>query len=127
VTWPWRWPRASWTPTLAGWCGPVPTPSNDSGRRRPGSDRRTANSASFPGAKMTRSPDRAVRPGDRGPADEPPRRPGSPPPRPFGHRLPWADLPDPVRAQVEQVLGAPVVTAIDQRGGFSPGVAARVA
>lgn len=76
---------------------------------------------------MTRSPDRAVRPGDRGPADEPPRRPGSPPPRPFGPRLPWADLPDPVRAQVEQVLGAPVVTAIDQRGGFSPGVAARVA
>ena len=35
-------------------------------------------------------------------------------------------LPAEVRAFVEQVLGSPVVTAEDQAGGWSPGVAARV-
>src|SRR5664280_3713391 len=38
-----------------------------------------------------------------------------------GVRIGWADLPEPVRAGVEAVLAAPVVTAVSQRGGFSPG------
>jgi aminoglycoside phosphotransferase (APT) family kinase protein len=43
-----------------------------------------------------------------------------------GHRLAWAELPAPVRAAVEARLGAPVVAARDQSGGFSPGLAARL-
>jgi hypothetical protein len=43
-----------------------------------------------------------------------------------GVRLQWQDLPEPVRRGIEDVLGAPVVRADDQAGGFSPGVAARV-
>ena len=43
-----------------------------------------------------------------------------------GVRIGWADLPAPVRARVEAVLGAPVVEAVSQRGGFSPGSADRV-
>jgi len=43
-----------------------------------------------------------------------------------GVRIGWADLPEPVRAGVEAVLAAPVVTAVSQRGGFSPGTADRV-
>lgn len=43
-----------------------------------------------------------------------------------GARLAWADLPHPVRAQVEEILGGPVVTAMSQPGGFSPGSADRV-
>ncbi|MEU9333566.1 phosphotransferase [Streptomyces sp. NPDC048290] len=43
-----------------------------------------------------------------------------------GVRLPWDDLPPHVRAAVADVLGAPVVRAETQPGGFSPGVAARV-
>lgn len=38
----------------------------------------------------------------------------------------WEQLPPAVRAGVERVLGFPVVRAESQRGGFSPGVAARV-
>ena len=41
-------------------------------------------------------------------------------------RMDWPDLPAHVRARVEHLLGAPVVQAATQRGGFSPGVAARV-
>ncbi|MFJ5262892.1 phosphotransferase [Streptomyces sp. NPDC088387] len=43
-----------------------------------------------------------------------------------GLRTPWEDLPAPLRAAVADVLGAPVVRAETQRGGFSPGAAARV-
>ncbi|MBA3418355.1 MAG: phosphotransferase [Geodermatophilaceae bacterium] len=45
---------------------------------------------------------------------------------PGGPRLPWADLPAAVRRAVENHLGSPVVTAVSQVGGFSPGTAARV-
>lgn len=45
--------------------------------------------------------------------------PGSP-------RLPWAQLPPGVREAVEAFLGSPVVEAVSQHGGFSPGVAARL-
>ncbi|MEV6118250.1 phosphotransferase [Streptomyces sp. NPDC052109] len=43
-----------------------------------------------------------------------------------GVRPPWEDLPAAVRDAVGEVLGAPVVRSQTQRGGFSPGVAARV-
>ncbi|MEV2218080.1 aminoglycoside phosphotransferase family protein [Streptomyces sp. NPDC050997] len=43
-----------------------------------------------------------------------------------GLRTPWEHLPEPVRDAVAGVLGAPVVHAVTQPGGFSPGVAARV-
>ncbi|CAM5414953.1 hypothetical protein SALBM311S_12776 [Streptomyces alboniger] len=43
-----------------------------------------------------------------------------------GLRIPWEHLPEPVRDAVAGVLGAPVVHAVTQPGGFSPGVAARV-
>ncbi|MFD0023312.1 aminoglycoside phosphotransferase family protein [Streptomyces sp. NPDC058382] len=43
-----------------------------------------------------------------------------------GRRHHWSDLPAEVRAAVEDILGAPVVEARTQSGGFSPGVAARV-
>ncbi|WP_256448076.1 hypothetical protein [Cellulomonas sp. GbtcB1] len=32
----------------------------------------------------------------------------------------WSDLPEHVHAAVEQILGAPVVPAHSQPGGFSP-------
>jgi aminoglycoside phosphotransferase (APT) family kinase protein len=41
-------------------------------------------------------------------------------------RLAWAGLPARIRAAVEARAGAAVVAARDQRGGFSPGVAARL-
>lgn len=41
-------------------------------------------------------------------------------------RMDWDGLPAHVRTWVEDLLGAPVVEAATQRGGFSPGVAARV-
>ncbi|WP_162450003.1 phosphotransferase [Phytoactinopolyspora mesophila] len=41
-------------------------------------------------------------------------------------RLEWVDLPVQVRAGIEDLLGSAVVTAENQRGGFSPGMAARV-
>ncbi|BBC37874.1 hypothetical protein SGFS_091680 [Streptomyces graminofaciens] len=51
-----------------------------------------------------------------------------PPPAPpaAGVRAPWEALPATVREAVAEVLRAPVVTAVTQPGGFSPGVAARV-
>ena len=41
-------------------------------------------------------------------------------------RISWADLPGHVQAGIEQILGAPVVGATGQQGGFSPGTADRV-
>ncbi|MFE9958565.1 phosphotransferase family protein [Micromonospora sp. NPDC005299] len=41
-------------------------------------------------------------------------------------RIRWADLPGPVRAAVEEILGDRVVAAESQHGGFSPGTADRV-
>lgn len=41
-------------------------------------------------------------------------------------RIGWAELPGHVRAGIERVLGSPVVEAMGQRGGFSPGTADRV-
>ena len=43
-----------------------------------------------------------------------------------GERRRWADLPDQVQHAVAAVLGAPVVHAESQPGGFSPGTADRV-
>ncbi|MEU5097090.1 aminoglycoside phosphotransferase family protein [Streptomyces sp. NPDC020996] len=43
-----------------------------------------------------------------------------------GVRTPWGHLPAGVRDAVAGVLGGPVVRAVTQSGGFSPGVAARV-
>jgi hypothetical protein len=48
------------------------------------------------------------------------------PPPAAGKRLPWTDIPAQLRAEVERQLGAPVVEAVTQPGGFSPGVAARL-
>ncbi len=43
-----------------------------------------------------------------------------------GVRIGWADLPPGVRRAVERIVGAPVVEAVSQAGGFSPGTADRV-
>ncbi|MGY0022722.1 hypothetical protein ACVHNB_27660 [Streptomyces sp. YJ-C3] len=43
-----------------------------------------------------------------------------------GPRTPWAALPERVKQGVADALGAAVVAARTQGGGFSPGVAARV-
>ncbi|MGM1059748.1 phosphotransferase family protein [Saccharothrix sp. Mg75] len=43
-----------------------------------------------------------------------------------GNRPAWGDLPAAVRAAVEDGIGARVVRAVGQVGGFSPGVAARL-
>lgn len=43
-----------------------------------------------------------------------------------GARVGWHDVPEPVREAIESVCGSPVIAAVSQRGGFSPGVAARV-
>jgi aminoglycoside phosphotransferase (APT) family kinase protein len=43
-----------------------------------------------------------------------------------GVRIGWADLPEPVRAAVEDIIGGTVVEARSQSGGFSPGTADRV-
>jgi aminoglycoside phosphotransferase (APT) family kinase protein len=48
------------------------------------------------------------------------------PPPAAGVRLEWAAVPVGLRRAVESLLGGPVVEAVTQRGGFSPGVAARV-
>jgi aminoglycoside phosphotransferase (APT) family kinase protein len=42
-----------------------------------------------------------------------------------GVRLEWSDMPASVRAEIERVVGATVVEARTQPGGFSPGLAAR--
>jgi hypothetical protein len=46
----------------------------------------------------------------------------------FGNttRLEWVELPPAVRSGIEDLLGSAVITADNQRGGFSPGMAARV-
>ncbi|MGH3169523.1 MAG: aminoglycoside phosphotransferase family protein [Trebonia sp.] len=44
-----------------------------------------------------------------------------------GARTAWEDLPRPVRKEIERVCGSPVTESETQPGGFSPGVAARVA
>jgi aminoglycoside phosphotransferase (APT) family kinase protein len=43
-----------------------------------------------------------------------------------GVRIGWVDLPDRVRRAVERIVGGPVVEAVSQVGGFSPGTADRV-
>ncbi|HVB13444.1 MAG TPA: phosphotransferase [Candidatus Dormibacteraeota bacterium] len=56
--------------------------------------------------------------------------PGSQGSRPFppaaGVRIGWAELPESVRAGIEGLLGARVVSAISQPSGFSPGAALRL-
>jgi aminoglycoside phosphotransferase (APT) family kinase protein len=44
-----------------------------------------------------------------------------------GARVSWESVPEPVRAGIERICGSPVVRAASQPGGFSPGVAARLA
>ena len=41
-------------------------------------------------------------------------------------RIGWADLPAHAQSGVEEILGAPVIEAVGQQGGFSPGTADRV-
>jgi aminoglycoside phosphotransferase (APT) family kinase protein len=48
------------------------------------------------------------------------------PPPAVGARLDWDGLPERVRAALEDWLGSPIVSAITQRSGLSPGVAARL-
>ncbi|MCP2306328.1 Phosphotransferase enzyme family protein [Actinokineospora globicatena] len=43
-----------------------------------------------------------------------------------GTRMSWGEVPQHVRARIERALGEPVVTAVSQAGGFSPGLAVRV-
>ena len=43
-----------------------------------------------------------------------------------GARIEWVALPDATRDAIEARLGAPVVAAASQRGGFSPGLASRL-
>lgn len=54
-------------------------------------------------------------------------RSDGPPPPAEGVRIEWSVLPSSVRAAVERALGTAVVSATTQRGGFSPGVASRLA
>src|SRR5258708_26974596 len=48
------------------------------------------------------------------------------PPPAEGVRLDWLAVPERVRSAMEQWAGSTVVSAISQRTGFSPGVAARL-
>lgn len=50
----------------------------------------------------------------------------APAPPAVGVRAPWGDVPAGLRRRAEELLGAPVVEAVTQAGGFSPGVAARL-
>ncbi|HEY0002903.1 MAG TPA: aminoglycoside phosphotransferase family protein [Actinoplanes sp.] len=43
-----------------------------------------------------------------------------------GVRIGWRDMPAPVQARVEQIIGGRVIEAVSQTGGFSPGTADRV-
>ncbi|GAA5148673.1 hypothetical protein GCM10023340_22840 [Nocardioides marinquilinus] len=47
-------------------------------------------------------------------------------PRAVGVHLAYDAVPEPVRAWVEGVLGSPVVRAVDQEGGMSPGCVSRL-
>ncbi|WP_067177320.1 aminoglycoside phosphotransferase family protein [Microtetraspora niveoalba] len=49
----------------------------------------------------------------------------SPPPA-EGVRIPWSAMPEDLRLAIERRLGDRVAEAVTQRGGFSPGVAARL-
>jgi hypothetical protein len=46
--------------------------------------------------------------------------------RPQSARIGWHDVAEPVRRALEDELGSTVVSAMNRRGGFSPGTAARV-
>ncbi len=48
------------------------------------------------------------------------------PPPASGARLNWEQVPARVRTGIEALLGSPVVTAVTQPGGFSPGAACRL-
>src|SRR5262245_51510613 len=43
-----------------------------------------------------------------------------------GLRITWDDVPSHVRAEIEGRLGSPVVAAVSQPGGFSPGLASKL-
>lgn len=43
-----------------------------------------------------------------------------------GPRSDWSEVPERVRTGVDHLLGSPVVSAVNQQGGFSPGPAVRV-
>jgi aminoglycoside phosphotransferase (APT) family kinase protein len=43
----------------------------------------------------------------------------------IGHRVQWPEVPAHVRAQIAATVGAEVVSAVGQRGGYGPGLAAR--
>jgi hypothetical protein len=43
-----------------------------------------------------------------------------------GTRIGWSELPAELRTEIELMLGAPVLSAVSQRGGFSPGSADRL-
>jgi hypothetical protein len=43
-----------------------------------------------------------------------------------GTRIGWRDIPPSVLAWAEAELGSPIVAAVDERGGFSPGAATRL-
>ncbi len=47
-------------------------------------------------------------------------------PRAVGVRAPWTSMPDLVRTWAEERLGSPIVEALDQVGGMSPGCATRL-
>ncbi len=44
-----------------------------------------------------------------------------------GIKRPWLSMPEPVRARAERELASQVVSSVTQSGGFTPGVAARLA
>jgi hypothetical protein len=48
------------------------------------------------------------------------------PPATSGQRITWEEVPDPVRAGIEKLIGDRVIAAHSQPGGFSEGVAARL-
>ena len=48
------------------------------------------------------------------------------PPDAAGLRFDWSDVPERARSAVEDRLGSPVLSAVSQSAGFSPGVAARL-
>jgi aminoglycoside phosphotransferase (APT) family kinase protein len=55
-----------------------------------------------------------------------PALPPTPTPPAAGVRLAWSKLPAALRAAIEARAGAPVLAAVSQPGGFSPGLASRV-
>jgi aminoglycoside phosphotransferase (APT) family kinase protein len=57
---------------------------------------------------------------------EPDRAEGRVAPPATGRRLAWDDVPGWLRGEVEERLGGPVVEAVTQPSGFSPGLAVRV-